>query len=618
MGAGEMENREQPVTPISDAAAVAPVAAPRIRRLDDRVIDKIAAGEVVERPASVLKELIENSIDAGAKKIEIEIRAGGLQSIVVRDDGSGISCAEIALALARHATSKLLDFESLEHLQTLGFRGEALPSIASVSRMTLTTRTVTDDHAWRVSCNGGTISEPEPAQQAVGTEIEVQDLFFNVPARRKFLRSSSTEFSHIRKLIKQLALSRTAVDIRLQHNSRQVAHYPMAVSEASLNERLGSVFDEHMVDNRIRVEWEEDGIRASGWIGPPDYTRSQPDHQYLFVNGRSIRDRSITYAVKQAYLDVLFDSSRHPIFALYLDFDPELADINVHPAKMEVRFRRPRDMYWFVIRAIRAALSGDRPGVRKMARSALDTVSKGKVDDFPATRQGTMTLPVDGIWTQDFGQKKNVTAPTPKPADDGGEQSVIPPLGFALAQLGGAYVLAENKEGLVIVDMHAAHERLNYERLKQEYESSALQAQTLMVPFVIKVSSEEAEVAVANQQVLEELGFDVSLVSDTALSVRSIPRILKECDIEKLVRDIIADLSEHGSTNRVEQVRNEILATMACHSAIHANQQLSLQEMDALLRQMEGTGLSGYCSHGRPTWNLITIPELDRLFYRGR
>ncbi len=613
-----MEIRKQSVNSFDEPTESSVITRPRIRRLDDRVVDKIAAGEVVERPASVLKELMENSIDAEARKIDVEIRSGGLQSILVRDDGVGIHCDEIALALSRHATSKLVDVQNLETINTLGFRGEALPSIASVSRMSLTTRTKDDAHAWQVSCDGNAIGEPAPAQQLVGTEIDVQDLFFNVPARRKFLKSSATEFSHIRKLLKRLSLSRMNIEIRLQHNGRQVDYYPAVLAEARLNERLKTVFDAHLADNCIRVEWEEDGLRASGWIGPPDYTRSQPDQQYLFVNGRGIRDRSLAHAVKQAYLDVLFDSTRFPIFALYLDFNLELVDVNVHPAKMEVRFRQPREMYWFVIRAIRAALSGDRPGVRKMARSVLDTVETQSTASVPVGQQGIVPLSLEGIWESASQQHQNEVARPSSPVNNDDKTAIVPPLGFALAQLGGAYVLAENKEGLVIVDMHAAHERINYEQLKTQYEGSELPVQTLLVPFVIKVSSAEVEVAVTHQSLLEELGFEVSLAGDTSLSVRSIPRILKESDIEKLVRDIIADLIEYDSTNRVEQVRNQLLATMACHSAIRANQQLSLPEMDALLRQMERTGLSGYCSHGRPTWNQLTMPELDRLFYRGQ
>ena len=613
-----MENVEHSVTELVSHHQISTGSRSRIRRLDDRVIDKIAAGEVVERPASVLKELIENSIDAGAQNIEIEVQSGGIQSILVRDDGIGIPQDELNLALTRHATSKLADFDSLERIQTLGFRGEALPSIASVSRMSMVSRTANDSHGWKISCDGGgAISEPEPAPHAVGTEIEVQDLFFNVPARRKFLRTASTEFSHLRKLVKQMALSRMEIDIRLQHNGRQVDRYPAASSENALKSRLRTVFDSHMADNSISVEFEENGIRAAGWIAPPDYTRSQPDLQFLFVNGRGIRDRRLAYGIKQAYMDVLFDSGRFPMFALYLNFSPELADVNVHPTKSEVRFKQPREIYWFILRAVRNALSGDQPGARRMSRSALDSVELPNTAGFPDRQQNTMRLPVESIWATDTSETQKQSSRQNEPIDQD-SPSVVPPLGFAIAQLGGAYVLAENKEGLVIVDMHAAHERLNYERLKSEYESSTLQVQTVIVPHVIKVSSQEAEIAITNRELLADLGFDVSLASDTAISIRSVPRILKDCDIEKLIRDVISDLIEHGSSNRVEHVRNELLATVACHSSIRANQQLSIQEMDALLRQMEVTEHAGYCSHGRPTWNQITMQELDRLFYRGR
>lgn len=614
-----MENGKGSVAAERAVQRTASARPARIRKLESNVIDRIAAGEVVERPASVGKELIENSIDASATKIEIEILSGGLEGILVRDDGSGICRDEIALALARHATSKLVEFDSLERIRTLGFRGEALPSIASVSRLTLVTRSETDAHGWRVACDGsGAVSGPGPAQLASGTEIEVRDLFYNVPARRKFLRSASTEFSHFRKLVKQMALSRSGIDFRLQHNQRQVDRYPAAVSESTLKQRLKTVFDSHFAENCIRVEWEEDDVRVAGWIGPPDYTRSQPDQQYLFVNGRAIKDRSVVHAIKQAYLDVLFDTSRFPIFALYLDLDPQLADINVHPAKAEIRFKNPRDIYWLVIRAIRAALSGDRPGERRMAKSALDTTGSDTRNAFDETQQGAMPLPLNPEWSGITRQFPQTSSAGSKPAAQPDRPSDVPPLGFALAQLGGAYVLAENKEGLIIVDMHAAHERLTYEKLKREYESSALQVQSLLVPFVVTVSDSEAEIAVSNQELLTELGFDTSLAGDNALTIRSIPRILKGCEIEKLIRDVISDLNQIGSSHRVEQVRNGLLATVSCHSAIRANQKLSLPEMDALLRQMEDTGLSGYCSHGRPTWNQITMKDLDKLFYRGR
>ena len=612
-----MENREQSVNRV--VIEQDPPLSARIRKLDETVIDKIAAGEVVERPASVLKELIENSIDAGATRIQVEIRSGGLESMLVRDNGSGIRKDEIQLALARHATSKLVAFSNLEKIQTLGFRGEALPSIASVSRLTMVTRTGEDAHGWRVVCDGsGSIGAPEPAQLAVGTEIEVKDLFFNVPARRKFLRKASTEFTHIRKLIKQLALGRSDIAIELRHNNRQVDRYPAADSESALKERLQTVFDPHFADNRIRVEWQEDDMRVNGWIGPPDYTRSQPDQQYLFVNGRGIRDRSIAHAVKQAYIDVLFDTSRFPIFAIYLEVNAELVDVNVHPAKAEVRFSESREIYWLINRAVRGALSGDQPTTRRMSRSLIDTTEPARQSGFPDSQQGTMSLPVNDIWAQATRQFPKSFSPPPAKSARSDEPISVPPLGFALAQLGGAYVLAENTDGLIIVDMHAAHERLTYERLKQEYESSELQVQNLLVPYVFTISNEEAELALANSELLLSLGLDVSLLSDDTLSVRTIPRILDKCDMEKLLRDIIADLTEHDSSSRVEQARNELLATVACHSAIRANDRLSLEEMNALLRQMEVTGLSGYCSHGRPTWNQITMKELDRLFYRGR
>ena len=620
MGPGFLENREQ-LKEIMESAQPVQIesgAPERIRKLDDKIINKIAAGEVVERPSSVLKELIENSIDAGSRKIEIEVQTGGTQSMLVRDDGTGIRHNEISLALSRHATSKVDDFDSIEGIRTLGFRGEALPSIVSVSRAVLSTRTIEDAHGWCVRCEGGgPLSGPEPIQHAVGTTVEVHDLFYNVPARRKFLRTAATEISKIDKIVKQMALSRSEVEILFSHNNRRAVRYRAAADDSGLKQRLATIFGEDFAENCIRVELEWGDMRVSGWVSRPDYTRSQPDQQYLFVNGRGIRDRSIMHAVRQAYIDVLFDPSRYPICALYLDIGANLVDVNVHPAKTEVRFRQQREVYRFVMRAVNGALSGERPGSTHQSVTTTTAQSTALHDHSSGfVPQRNISLPL-GSWTDFAEDKVDGTQSAKRPANLE-EDAEVPPLGFALAQLGGAYVLAENKEGLIIVDMHASHERITYEKLKRDYEASSFTSQMLLVPVIIKVTSEEADAAVANSEVLSNLGFDVSLAGDNVISIRSIPDILSKTNIEELIRDVISDLIQHENSNRVEHIRNELLATMSCHSAIRANQQLSIPEMNALLRQMEFTEHSGYCSHGRPTWKQITMKELDRLFYRGR
>ena len=614
-----MTNSEQ-LAPISNAdtcTATALVSAP-IRRLDDKIINQIAAGEVIERPASVLKELVENSIDAGAAKIDIELKTGGAQSIVVRDDGVGIPHDELALALSRHATSKLDSFENIETIETLGFRGEALPSIASVCRMTIETKTVQDANGWQVSCEGGDeLGAPKPVRHAVGTTVTVRDLFFNVPARRKFLRSATTEYSYMDKLIKRMVLGHAEVEFTVHRDSKRAVRYSPVSDDEQWPLRLSSVFGDVFTDNSIRVQSYGEEVSVSGWIGAPDYTRTQADQQYLFVNGRAVQDRSIMHAVRQSYMDVLFDTTRFPVCALFLAVDPGLVDANVHPTKSEVRFRYPREVYRFIMRAVKSALSGDSPDER--LRSNPINTSFDHLHSSPSTNsQRYINLTPAGSWNTPalIGEIPNRDAAPAHLYSDTDKQ--VPPLGYALAQLGGAYVLAQNTDGLIIVDMHAAHERITYQKLKEQYDSSALRAQTLIVPVIIKVSSQEAEVALSSADMLLELGFDVSLAGENILSVRSVPDILQNSNIDKLFRDILSDLIEHSSTNRVEQVRNEILATASCHGAIRANDSLTLTEMNHLLRQMEATEHSGYCSHGRPTWKLISMKELDNLFYRGR
>ena len=600
-----------------DAAQLPAVT--HIRRLDDRVINKIAAGEVIERPASVLKELLENSVDATAQKIDIEVQAGGTQKILVRDDGFGIEKDEIELALSRHATSKISEFNELEGILTLGFRGEALPSIASVSRFSISTRTAQESNGWQVRCEGGGgLIGPQPVRHGVGTTISVEDLFFNVPARRKFLRSVATEYSHIDKLIKRMVLSQRNIEFTITHNERRGVRYRAATDDVQWQLRLKKVFGEAFTDNCIELEESGENISISAWIGAPDYTRTQTDQQYLFVNGRAVQDRSVMHAVRQAYMDVLFDVTRYPVCVIFLTIESQMVDVNVHPSKTEVRFRYPRDVYRFVKGSIHHGLSGETPRKRMdVFTESSSAGTHGQGTDFSNSQRFINLSPLHQ-WPAGT-EEQPTQGPTHRQSyrSDPNDRE-IPPLGFALAQLGGAYILAENSEGLIVVDMHAAHERIKYQKLKDQYENSELASQALIVPVIIKVSSQEADVAVANVQVLSQLGFDVSLAGEGILSVRAVPDIIKNIGVDKLIRDILSDLIEHENTNRVEHLRNEILATISCHSAIRANHKLSYLEMNDLLRQMEKTEHSGYCSHGRPTWKQITMKELDKLFYRGR
>ena len=603
--------------PETEPTAINPdLKPPSIRKLNDKVINKIAAGEVVERPASALKELVENSIDAGARNIQIEAHFGGIQNLLVRDDGCGIKHDEMELALSRHATSKLGQFDDIEGIRTLGFRGEALPSIASVSRVSVSTRTNDDVHGWQVVCEGGgNIDGPQPVQHGIGTSVEVSDLFFNVPVRRKFLRTANTEYSYLDKMVRQMVLARTDIDFIFTHNDKRSTRYHAAIDEKTRWMRLASVFGDDFADSCIQVNLAWEDLRVSGWVSMPDQTRAQPDRKYLFVNGRCIQDRRMMYAIRQAYSDVLYDSSRYPLCVLYLDVDPKLVDINVHPTKSQVRFQRQQDVYRAILRAVGGALRGERPGTKQSVPLSLELSSE--MPSSPSAVQGSFSLNPDSNWTQlNQGQERSV--PLQNTQAENTNDSEIPPLGFALAQLGGAYILAENSEGLIIVDMHASHERITYEQLKKDFENTEMNSQILMVPVIVKATAEEVEVAMNNVETLADLGFEVSQSDDNALCVRSVPSLLGAADVEQLFRDILSDLIAHEDSSRVEHVQNEILASMSCHSAIRANHVLSIPQMNGLLRQMEATENSGYCSHGRPTWRQFSIAELDKLFHRGR
>ncbi len=608
-----------------------------IRQLPDTLINQIAAGEVVERPASVVKELVENALDAGARRIDIDLEEGGVRLVRVRDDGGGIAPDELPLAVSRHATSKIASLDDLEAVSTLGFRGEALPSIASVSRFVLSSRRDGDDHGASLQVDGGSVGAVAPRQHPRGTTVEVRDLFYNVPARRKFLRAERTELGHVEEWLRSLALARPDVELRVSHNGRPSRRYKgengLALESPSTGERLGETLGEEFAKHALRVEHAAAGLRLHGWIAQPVYSRASADQQYLYVNGRSVRDRSVAHAVKQAYADVLFHG-RQPAYVLFLGLDPTRVDVNVHPAKHEVRFRDARLVHDFVYRTLHDALAETRAGagvaVSTGASQPAGATANGVPDALPpwATRapQPDLSLRVDEArqaYAQLYATPATLAAEASAatgaaPALPPVQDERIPPLGYAIAQLHGIYVLAETGDGLVVVDMHAAHERIGYEKLKGAHDGEGLRTQPLLVPQAVAVSEREADVAEREAATLADLGFEVSRTGPQSLLLRGVPALLAHGDTEALLRDVLADLREHGESLRVRAARDELLSTMACHGAVRANRRLSIPEMNALLREMEATERSGQCNHGRPTWARFSLPEIDRWFLRGR
>ncbi len=582
-----------------------------IQQLPSHLVNQIAAGEVVERPASVVKELVENSLDAGAQAVQIDIQAGGQKLIRIRDDGKGIARDELELALARHATSKISSLDDLEAIASLGFRGEALPSIASVSRLTICSRTPDADTAWRVEADGGKVSKPAPAAHPQGTTVEVHDLFYNTPARRRFLRTERTEFGHIEKWLRRLALSRPEIAFTLTHNQRTVMQLPAAKDRDAQRTRIGKTCGDAFAEQCVHVEREVEGIALSGWIGLPTYNRSQPDMQYWFVNGRSVSDRTLAHAARHAYRDVLFHG-RYPAYVLAITMDPKGVDANAHPAKHEVRFRDGRRVHGVVAQSIEFALRDTRPGGHEVTPIPM---TRDRVFD-----QGSMPLPhaPSPSAVSETLATYRAMATAPSLADLPDQATEVPPLGFAIAQLAGVYILAENRDGLVVVDMHAAHERITYEKLKKSYDDRSLVRQPLLVPESIAVAENEAGLVEASGEALEQHGLVVDRAGPTTLLVREVPALLRNADVRSLLRDVLADLSESGRSNRIDDESDELLATMACHHSVRANRLLSIDEMNALLREMEATERADQCNHGRPTWTTITMSELDRLFLRGR
>ncbi len=597
----------------------APTLARRpIRDLPDALVSQIAAGEVVERPASVVRELVDNALDAGATQVTVKLAAGGVRAIVVEDDGAGIAREELALALRRHATSKITSLHDLEHVATMGFRGEALAAIASVAELSIASRTADANMATRLDAQSG---ETGPVARGTGTTVEVRELFFATPARRKFLKTDATELAHCVEAVRRHALARPDVGFTVWHEGRLVVQW-RAATEREL--RLADVMGAEFLAASLSLSGRAGPLQLSGRVGTPDAARARADHQYVYVNGRFVRDRGVAHGVRSAFDDVLH-GARQPAYVLFIDVDPERVDVNVHPTKIEVRFRDAREVHETVRRAVENALAAPRAGLTAVAAPALFRNAPAPAPWIAAPSQPGLALQTAAAF---FARE---AAPPPYTFPDAATQAAphtelasamaeanATPLGHALAQLGGAYILAENAQGLVIVDMHAAHERIVYERLKRQLGASSLEAQPLLIAATFAATLAEVAGAEAHAETLAALGLDVAPLSATTLAVRSRPAALADADPVALARSVLAELAQHGASGLVERTRDELLSTMACHAAVRANRRLGIEEMNALLRDMEATERSDQCNHGRPTWRQVSLKELDALFLRGR
>jgi DNA mismatch repair protein MutL len=602
----------------------------RIHSLNPRLANQIAAGEVVERPASVVKEVLENALDAGATRVDVDVEQAGTKLIRIRDNGTGIEPDDMPLALARHATSKISSLEDLEQVRSLGFRGEALASIGAVSRLTLTSNADAYSSEGRSAvCEGRDMDVMlKPAPHPQGTTVEVRDLFFNTPARRKFLRTEKTEFNHLEEVVKRLALSRFDVNFTLRHNQKVIHQLKAGDTQVEMQRRVAAICGPAFMEQAIYIETDSPDLKLWGWVGLPTFSRSQTDLQYFFVNGRVIRDKLIAHAVKQAYRDVLYHG-RHPAFVLYLELNPALVDVNVHPTKHEVRFRDGRAVHGFIFSSLHRALADVRPATSPLPDNILAAPEGGTIDtntgevsqgglSWGAAHHRVQDRPVGSGAAQ---QMSSYGALHPPALSMQAEQQLaedIPPLGYALAQLKGIYILSENVHGLVLVDMHAAHERITYERLKTSSAQQGIRSQPLLVPQAVAVSQREVDIAVEHSDLFRMLGMEVSVGGEESLLIRQIPVSLRDSNVELLLRDVLSDLIEYGSSDRITAHMDEILSTMACHGSVRANRRLTIPEMNALLRDMEETERSGQCNHGRPTWTQLGIDELDKLFLRGR
>ncbi len=616
-----------------------------IRELPDELISQIAAGEVVERPASVVRELVDNALDAGATHITVRLLSGGVRLISVEDNGAGIPADELPIALKRHATSKITNLNELESVGTMGFRGEALAAIHSVSELSLLSRTAQQDHAMRLDGRSG---ELQAAARALGTTVEVKELFYSTPARRKFLKTDATELAHCVEAVRRHALSRPQVGFEIWHDGKLVEQWRSQTGNEELDRRLADVLGADFLKNSVAVQFTQGNLHVFGRAGIPDAARARADHQFLYVNGRFVRDKVVTHAARSAYEDVLH-GHRQPVYALYLNMDPTRVDVNVHPTKIELRFRDGREVHQAVRRAVESALAIPRANAAMVQDAGADNANAAaSAWRVPAWQQAPMAL--QGQNVQDLGQIWQKSEGFSTSAADGvekfhGTPEVLGgnldftnmgvstdasntaahqdtneswPLGKALAQLQGVYILAENKQGLVLVDMHAAHERIVYEQLKLQIDAHQLSSQPLLIPATFPATEQEIATAQASEQVLIDLGIEISLLTAKTLAVRAVPTTLSKGDPVALARSVLAELQQHDASTVLQRAQNELLATMACHGAVRANRKLTVEEMNALLRQMEITPRSDQCNHGRPTWRQISLRELDALFMRGR
>ena len=626
-----------------------------IRELPDELISQIAAGEVVERPASVVRELLDNALDAGATQITLRLLAGGVRLISVEDNGVGIPASELPVALKRHATSKITSLTELESVGTMGFRGEALAAIQSVSELSVLSRTATQDNAMRLDGRSG---ELQPAARGQGTTVEVKELFYSTPARRKFLKTDNTELAHCVEAVRRHALTRPEVGFAIWHEGKLVEQWRAQTIDgssgedlnvqyqASLDRRLADVLGDDFLANSVAVRYQSGHVTVVGRAGIPDAARSRADHQFAYVNGRYVRDKVITHAARSAYEDVLH-GHRQPIYALYVEIDPTRVDVNVHPTKIEVRFRDGREVHQAVRHAVENALAVPRANMlmaqalqnHELPMAGTSTATPTATHHWPNANWQQAPMPLAGTRVQDVGQLWQPTPRTIVPAEEQPAQSFAPsafnaananapslqdaapetwPLGKAIAQLHGVYILAENTQGLVLVDMHAAHERIVYEQLKTQMDVQRISSQPLLIPATFPATAQEVATAEACAEALQELGLEISTLASKTLAVRAVPSTLAQGDAVALARSVLAELSQHDASTVVQRARNELLATMACHGAVRANRKLTMDEMNALLRQMEVTERSDQCNHGRPTWRQLSMRELDALFLRGR
>ena len=593
----------------------------RIETLDQTVADKIAAGEVIEKPASIVKELIENSIDAFATQISVAVDEGGVKRIQIDDDGVGIDPDDLRLAVKRHATSKLKDAGDLFHVATMGFRGEALASVAAISKLKITSRVQDADSAWELEIEGGHEVRYGPRPRALGTSVQVLDLFFNTQPRRKFLKTPATEFRYIGDVVRTLALANPSIGFTLRHNQREVVNLP-PVDEPGM--RVNKILGDSFVEDSIELNVERNSMRLYGWIGSPSFTRSNSSRQFFYVNGRHVQDHLISHAVRQAYQDVMFHG-RHPMFVLFLELAPDLVDINVHPTKREVRFRESRAVHDFLMSSIHHRIRSTRPGQGQdfAAEFVSLDVQRDSIEGKSSSLRGELDLPIPKYDSISSTHHRTVSRPTANQEQPFNQQSDetredIPPLGFAIAQLHRAYILAENADGLVVIDMHAAHERVLYEKMKKERDQHPLGAYRLLIPIEIQVDEEEADLIQESSSALSRLGLMLERAGPQTIKVREVPVLLQNTDVEQLVKDVIDELREFDSSEAIIKREDQILGTMACHSAVRFNRQLTIDEMNALLREMEQTENAGYCNHGRPTYRVQTLKELDRVFLRGQ